>query len=128
MAQHDADAHAKLDRILAAQERHTAKLADVETVLTMVVQAVRGLGEPLQMLHEGLVQLAEAAQADGDGERLGAVLRGILDELEKQTGHMVAIGAGLERLPAIMEDTAIAAAGMAAAGAQRQPRMNGSGG
>ena len=56
------------------------------------------------------------------------MLRGILDELEKQTGHMVAIGAGLERLPAIMEDTAIAAAGMAAAGAQRQPRMNGSGG
>jgi hypothetical protein len=129
MATHDAETHAKLDRILAMQDQHTAKLNDVEAVLLQVVQAVGGLGEPLGMLREAVLQLAQAAQKDGGGGELDRVLRGILHELEKQTGQMVVIGAGLERLPGIMEDTAISAVEMATGGgAGRRPTMNGGGG
>jgi hypothetical protein len=118
MTQPDAAAHAKLDRLLAASERHATLLNDIEGVLTQVLQAIGALAGAVGQVREAVVQLAQAAAKDSGGDDLGAVLRGILDELALQTGHMATISTGIERLPGLMEDTARAAAEQAA----RPPR------
>ena len=113
----DAEAHAKLDRILATQDEHTARFGDLESVVMDVVSVVAGLAEPLRALRELVEQLAEAAgEDDGTGDELGRTLRAILDELEKQTIAMTGIGEGLDRLPSIMEDTAVNAAELVTGG------------
>jgi radical SAM superfamily enzyme with C-terminal helix-hairpin-helix motif len=47
MGHPDAEAHAKLDRLLATQERHTAKFNNLEAVLTQLVQTVPDNGDAL---------------------------------------------------------------------------------
>ena len=117
MATFDAEAHAKLDRLVATQDEHTARFGDLESVVMEVVSVVAGLAEPLRALRESVEQLAEAAgENDGTGDELGQTLRAIFGELKKQTIAMTAIGEGLERLPSIMEDTAINAAELVTGG------------
>ena len=70
------DAHAKLDRLVATQDEHTARFGDLESVVMEVVSVVAGLAEPLRALRESVEQLAEAAGADeGTGDELGQTLR-----------------------------------------------------
>jgi hypothetical protein len=110
--------HAKLDQVLAGQAEQARRGASHELLLSQVIQAVNGLTVPLAQLREAVVKLAEAAgkEGKGDGEKLARTLKAILDELGKQTGHMAQISVGLERIPAIMEDTAVNAVELATGG------------
>jgi len=110
MSPSDAELLARLDAILAGQQQQAGRLAGIETVLTQLVRSIDGLAQPLGMLQEAVVQLAQAAAAEATSEALTKALQGILDELGRQTTQIGVIAAGMERLPAIMAETAIAAA------------------
>lgn len=108
--------HAKLDQLIAAQAEHSRRLAGFELVLVQVVQAINGQSAALAPLREAVEKLAEAANKEEGSQELALALKGILDELGKQTSHMAVISVGLERLPGIMEDTAINAVELATGG------------
>jgi hypothetical protein len=123
----DAEAHAKLDRLLAATEAHARRFDDLGGAVLQVVETVAGLAEPLAALREAVEHLADAAgEDDGGGKELARTLAGILDEMKGQSVLMTRIGDGLEGLPRIMEDTALNAATLATGGgAGPRPTVNG---
>lgn len=117
----DANLYSKLDEILAATNRNGERINSLELVLAQCVTAINGLRANMSPLAEAITKLAEAAgKEDKGGDKLALTLKGILDELGKQTGHMAHLGHGLEtlteRLPGIMEDTALNAVQLATGG------------
>lgn len=111
----DDELHAKLDRVLAGLADLGRRQSSHELVTAQAVQAINRLVEPLAALREAIDKLAEAAGGEG-GAELAQVLRGILQQMEDSNGHLSVISVGLERLPAIMEDTALNAAALATGG------------
>jgi hypothetical protein len=112
----DPSAHIKLDRLLAGHEGQAAKLEEIEAVLRMVITTVHAHTAALGIVNQHLDVLADAINEPPSDDGLVTTMRAIHAELERQTGHMALITDGLERLPAIMEDTAIAAVHFAAQG------------
>jgi hypothetical protein len=128
----DAAAQRKLDALLAGQdaarerdEALAAQQAETHGLLRQVIQGVAGLVPHLAALREAVDALAEAAnkEAPAKGKDLAEVLQGILKELQEQKVHLGRVAEGLERLPGIMERTAVDAAAMATGdGAGRRPK------
>lgn len=112
----DDDLHAKLDRVLAGHADFARRLDSQDLALAAVVQAVNRVVAPLAELREAVQALAEAAQGEAGGADLAMALRGLLQQQEVSNGHLAVISVGLERLPAIMEDTAVNAAALATGG------------
>ena len=104
----EADLHLKLDRLLAGQEDQAAAMAELNLVLSMVLQGLNNLVPLLETHREMLGLIMQAATAEGgdDGE-LGKLLARIEAALTQQTADMSAIRVTLQRLPGQVEDAAI---------------------
>ena len=104
----EADLHLKLDRILAGQEDQATATAELNLVLSMVLQGVQGLVPLLRTLREMLQRLLEAAsdETGGDGEMTKLIQR-IEAALTQQTADMSQIRVTLQCLPGQVEAAAI---------------------
>lgn len=102
----EADLHLKLDRILAGQEAQAT--AELELVLSMLVQGVQGLVPLLGTQREMLQRLLEAASDDtGDDGELTKLIQRIEAALIQQTANLSQIRVTLQRLPGQVEAAAI---------------------
>ncbi len=102
----EADLHLKLDRILAGQEDQAT--AELELVLSMLLQGVQNLIPLLGTQREMLQRLLEAASDEtGDDGEMTKLIQRIEAALTQQTADMSAIRVTLQRLPGQVEAAAI---------------------
>ena len=104
----EADLHLKLDRILAGQEDAAKERAELELVLSMLLQGVQNLIPLFGTQREMLQRLLEAASDEtGGGGEITELIARIEAALTQQTADMSAIRVTLQRLPGQVEAAAI---------------------
>ena len=104
----EADLHLKLDRILAGQEDQAKATAELELVLSMLVQGVQNLIPLFATQREMLQRLLEAASGEaGDDGEMTKLIQRIEAALTQQTADMSIIRVTLQRLPGQVEAAAI---------------------
>ncbi len=104
----EADLHLKLDRILAGQEDQAKAAAELELVMSMLLQGVQNLIPLFATQREMLQRLLEAASDEtGDDGEMTKLIQSIEAALIQQTADMSAIRVTLQRLPGQVEAAAI---------------------
>lgn len=96
---------AKLDALLAGQERAEKRLDGIESAIRAVASGMLAIGSRLDTHGEMLAQILDAATAESpEGTSLHDALEGIAADLKVQTEILAGIAATLGRMPGMTAD------------------------